>query len=181
MNTYCIFCRTGFENQVEAFLKKNGLAVISSIVERNVMKHRKPHKEFRPLIPGYVFFESDSEPAWMELRQSEYIFYPLRYADNQARLRGKDLEFVRWLKRHDGAIGISKAMQAGNRVRILDGPLKEYEGRITKINKRQKCAEIEIGAETIVRKVWLNYEIVGIEIIGDIQRSAPEGVCAQTS
>jgi transcriptional antiterminator NusG len=162
---YCIFCRTGFEHRVETFLKKNGLAVVSSTVERNVIKHKKPRKEFRPLISGYVFFESDNEPDWMEFRQCEYIFYPLRYADNQAGLRGKDLEFVQWLKRRDGSIGISKAAQAGNRIKIIDGPLKEYEGKITKINKRQKCAEIEIGVETILKKVWLNYELVGIEVI----------------
>ncbi|MDR0557593.1 MAG: hypothetical protein LBG43_06985 [Treponema sp.] len=108
-------------------MKKNGLAVISLIVERNVVKHRKPRKEFRPLIPGYALLESVHEPDWLELRQSEYIFYPFRYADNETRLRGKDLEFAQWLKKHDGTIGISRAIQAGNRIRILDGPLKEYE------------------------------------------------------
>ncbi len=57
--------------------------------------------------------------------------------DNTKKLRGHDLEFIQWLKRQNGMIGISKAIQIGTKIKIIDGPLKKYEGNIIKINKRQ--------------------------------------------
>ena len=160
---YCLFCETGFETKLEHRLEHAGYTIISSLSERNVVRNGKTVKELRPLIPGYIFISREQEPDWNELRGMEHIFYPLRYADGGAQLRGDDLLFVRWLAKKRPAIGVSTAVQIGNYIKILDGPLKEYEGKITKINKRRKCAEVLINTEALVNKIWLSYELIEIK------------------
>jgi transcriptional antiterminator NusG len=166
MNTeriYCVFCETGCEGKSEAFLQRLGNTVITSFSERTVFKKGKSVKELRPVIPGYVFFSNNREPEWKEIRKYEHIYYPLCYSDNTKELRNNDLRFVKWLIRQNGVIGISKVIREGSRIKIIDGPLKEYEGKITKIKKRQKCAEIEIGTDKIINKIWLSYELIEIK------------------
>jgi transcription antitermination factor NusG len=159
-SVFCVFCETLQENKVETFLKKLGYNVISALVERNIVKNGKSVKEFRSIIPGYVFFENITEPDWNEICESKYIYYPLQYLDNQKYLKDKDLHFVKWLRGHNGKITVSKAMEIGNKIKIVGGPLKELEGKIEKINKRQKCMGIKIEGEGIKNTIWLSYELV---------------------
>jgi transcriptional antiterminator NusG len=140
-----------------------GYDIISGLVERNVVKGKKSIKELRPVLPGYVFFESGSEPDWKGVAASKYIYYPLQYSDSGKQLKGSDLTFVKWLKTkngNNGVVKISKAMEIGNRIKIIEGPLKEMEGNIVRINKRQKCAEVKIEGEGIKHTMWLSYEYI---------------------
>jgi transcriptional antiterminator NusG len=158
---FCIFCESSKESIVEAFLKGLGFDVISALVERNIYKNGKLVKELRSVIPGYVFFESYCEPDWDKICENKYIYYPLHYSDKSKYLRKNDFHFIEWLKRHDGTIKISKVMEIGNKIKIMEGPLKELEGNIVKINKRQKCICVRIEGEEIKNKIWLSYEIIG--------------------
>lgn len=51
-------------------------------------------------------------------------------------------------------------MEIGKKIKIMEGPLKELEGKIVKINKKQKCAGIKIDGEKINNIIWLSYEII---------------------
>jgi transcriptional antiterminator NusG len=128
------------------------------MIERNVVKNGKAVKTIRPIFPGYVFFEYASEPLWRLLQKEKYICYPLEYADHTKELRNGDLEFVIWLKNNKGIVKVSKAVEEGKWIKIIDGPLKEYEGKIKKINKNRKCMEVEMGTEKITNRIWLSYE-----------------------
>ena len=156
---FCIFCEYLQESKVEKYLKKIGLKVISTLVERNIIKNGKLVKELRSIIPGYVFFENNKEPDWNEICKLKYIFYPLHYTDNEKRLRDKDLQFVKWLKENNGIIKISNVMEIGKKLKIMDGPLKELEGKTVKINKRQKCVGIKLDGDVIKNIIWLSYEV----------------------
>ena len=52
-------------------------------------------------------------------------------------------------------------MEIGNKIKIMEGPLKEWEGQIVKINKRQKCACVKIDGDGLKNTIWLSYEIIG--------------------
>jgi transcriptional antiterminator NusG len=158
-DTYCIFCKTGYEKEVEETLKNSGCTVIPSMIERNIVKNGDVIKTLRPLFPGYVFFEHTAEPFWRELRKEKNILYPLEYSENVKALRNGDLEFVQWLKNKKGIVKLSRAVEEGNWIKIIEGPLKEYEGKIQKINRRRKCMAVEIGTEKIMNRIWLSYEL----------------------
>ena len=162
-SVFCIFCETTRENKVELFLQKTGYNVISALVERRIIVNGKIENVLRSIIPGYVFFETENildGIAWKEICKMQYIYYPLKYTDNENKIRGKDLEFINWLKRNDGVIKISKVIEIGNRINVLEGPLKDYEGKIVKINKRQKCVAIKLDGEGMENIIWLSYECV---------------------
>ena len=157
---YCIYCETSKENMVEALLQGLGYDVISALVERNTVKNKKMVKEFRSIIPGYVFFENGYEPDWNEISKIKYVYYPLHYSDKSKGLKENDLHFIKWLKNNNGIIKISTAMEIGKKIKIMEGPLKELEGKIVKINKKQKCAGIKIEGENINAIIWLSYELI---------------------
>jgi transcriptional antiterminator NusG len=159
-SVYCLACFSGQERTVEDFLKRSGYKVISAIAERYVVKRDKRCKEFRSLLPGYVFMIGDESPAWDIIIRFRYISRPLRYGDGSMCLRGGDLEFARWLQRHNGVIETSKVVQEGAKIKIISGPLMEYEGKIIKVNKRQKCAAVQIVSEKIPCTVWLSFDFI---------------------
>lgn len=145
---------------MEDLIKRSGYKVISAISERYVVKNGRRCKEFRSLLPGYVFMASDELSVWDVLVRFRYICHPVRYGDSTLYLRGGDLEFVRWLQRYNGVIEMSKAVHEGTKIRIISGPLMEYEGKIVKINKRQKCAAVQIDSEKIPCTVWLSFDFI---------------------
>jgi transcriptional antiterminator NusG len=117
----------------------------------------------RQLLPGYVFFSSENplnSLEWKQLSDEDYIYKPLSYGDGTKELSGSDLSFVQLLLRNNGLLDISKAVTEGSKARIIDGPLKELEGQIVKVNKRRRCAELEVDAMGIIGKVWLSFELL---------------------
>ncbi len=157
---YCLSCFCGQERKVEAFIKQSGYKVVSALAERTIIKKGKRRREFRSLLPGYVFVLSKETPVWRDMVRFQYITRLLRYSDGSSCLRGKDLEFVRWLQRHNGVIETSKAIQEGTKIKIVSGPLKEYEGKIIKVNKRQKSAAIRIESEKLACTIWLSFDFI---------------------
>jgi len=160
---YRIFCETGRELKAQELLRGLGYGVIPSVAERMIFKHKKPVKELRPLLSGYVLFRYEGEPDWKELDWQEYMYYALGYSNNSKALKNKDLEFAHWLMQRGGVAEISKAIQVGTKIKIIDGPLKDYEGNIVKINSRSKCAEVKIDDEGVIHTIWLSYEIMEAE------------------
>ena len=162
-SVFCVFCEPTQEKKAELFLQKMGYNVISTFVERRIIVNGKIKDVLRSMIPGYVFFETENildGIAWKEICKMEYIRYPLKYTDNEKKLRGKDLEFINWLKINNCIIKISKVIEIGKKIHIVEGPLKNYEGKIIKINKRQKCVAIKLDGEGIENIIWLSYECI---------------------
>jgi transcriptional antiterminator NusG len=163
MAVYCLWCETGCENRVGAGLERLGCRVIPAKSEELVVHRGISKKVWRQLLPGYVLFES-SEPlnplAWKRIYEDEHIYKALDYADGTRELMGNDLRFALMLKRRNGRLAVSKAVRTGTKIKIIDGPLKELEGKIIKVNKRRNCAEIEINASGIINRMWLGFEMI---------------------
>jgi len=166
VSVYCLFCKTGREADVAAALARAGFRAFGSeVVVNNPRPGRVMLHERRVLLPGYVFLESAAEPDWKAMRASADpraadIIRVLSYGDGSMALRGRDLEFASFLRLHGGLIGLSRAAREGTRVRVIDGPLKRYEGSIVRVNSRRQSAEVRIDEAGIVRTIWLGYELV---------------------
>ena len=58
-------------------------------------------------------------------------------------------------------VGISKiAVEEGNQIRILSGPLKDLEGQIRKVNLHKRIAEVEMEFMGSRSVVYLGVEMV---------------------
>jgi hypothetical protein len=85
----------------------------------------------------------------------------LRYTDGTWRLSGSDNLFAEMLFKSGGNIGLSTAyFDRGNRIKILDGFLKDYEGYITNVNRKKKTVEVTVNLQGKRAIMWLGYELV---------------------
>jgi len=158
---YCLFCKTGRERQVGAFLEELGYKVVASFAERRGFHRGVETRERRALLPGYVIFRSDGAISdWTEIEGLRDVCRVLRYGDGRAALRGKDLECIRWLAEQGGVFGISKVMRVGTKIVVLEGPLKDFEGSIVNVRLRQRCVKVRPVGIGVLQGVWVSCEVV---------------------
>jgi transcription antitermination factor NusG len=112
------------------------------------------------VFPGYVFLEV--EPASEAIFQlpRENLRALLTTPNSGWKLSGDDERYARWIFSLDGLISLSKANMEGERVRIVSGPLKDLEGHILRIDRRNRNGQIMLtfGNRTIT--AWLGYEMI---------------------
>lgn len=116
-----------------------------------------------PLLPRYVFFDAPDghEPNWYRIKSQSSVQRVLRYDDGECALHGEDLEFVRWMKGVNGLLEVSQVVQVGTRIRVIGGPLKQYEGKIVEVKKRRGQVAIEISECGHFGKIWCPIEYIG--------------------
>ena len=171
----CFFCKTGKEADVIRQFNRtfpNGKAIAPT--RTKLIRTRDTAIEAQvSLLPGYVFFDIQEEGtsvsgiidailmALLEFSRADSVLKLLRYSDGKWRLFGPDDLFAEMLFKMGGNIGLSQAyFDRGDRIRILDGFLKNYEGSITSVNRKNKTVEVTVnlqGKKVIMR---LGYELV---------------------
>ncbi len=160
----CVFCKTGSENILAEQLKE--IAGIREAFAVQQVQHRSERgvrsEIVKIMLPGYVFFLADGTLKPHLLYQNDSVLRLLTYGEAWA-LRGGDLDFARWMHRHGGLLGLSRAYRVGQRVTIASGPLKELEGVIQKVDRRNRngLVLIEFCGKQI--KVWLAFDYISEE------------------
>ena len=103
------------------------------------MKARNGATFTEALFPGYVFMETQNlERATIETLKKVNGFYHF-LADNSApqKLEGSDLTYYSTFRNNGEIMGISRArFDENQRIKIVDGPLLGFEGKIIRVNKR---------------------------------------------
>lgn len=158
----CLFCRTGREQRVISELEA-AHPDIELIFARKLRRRRQGGasvEETVPLFPGYLFFRCDSAFDAVQLARGEDVYRLLCDSEGCWRLRGSDLLLARELFRTDGVVGFSKAWYEGDRIRVADGLLKAYEGRIVRVNRRAQTAQIAFGMDGREITAWLGFELI---------------------
>ena len=158
---YCAFCSTGYEGKLSAVLDTCGLRAISATTERLVVRGGVERLVRRSLLPGYVLFEAPEElgdQLLAELKRRPYFLSLLTYQDGGRELRGADLEFIGWLRAHDGVMSVSTVYKEGDRIKVASGPLKDYEGCIVSVNRKRRCVAIQLGGNSVMRRIWCSIE-----------------------
>ena len=158
----CLFCQTGKEEFVAQNIRGACPNVLLTPVrqEKYLSENGKKCRTIGIAIPGYVFF---SVPAGEETFHSfpmSSVYHILRYDDGDWRLRSDDAEFAAWLFRYNGVLEFSKAYLDGERVQIIEGPLKDMAGRILRIDRRGRSGQIAVKFGELVFRVWLGFEYV---------------------
>lgn len=158
----CVFCLTGKERLVatgiELFSKKaRARAVLQT------MRHTKDGVttlQNDVVIPGYVFFEAPADVAIHELVPLDDLISVLSYSDGDWRLFGDDEDYAKFIFKYDGVLSLSKAHKVGERIVIIEGPLKDLEGQITRIDKRNRSGQVTLHFAGKEQKIWLGFDIV---------------------
>ena len=112
------------------------------------------------LFPGYVFMETEKlERATIEALKKVNGFYHF-LADNSApqKLQGSDLTYYSTFRSNGEVMGISRArFDENQRIKIVEGPLLGFEGKIIRVNKRCQRVTVEIDILGGSKRVDLCY------------------------
>lgn len=158
----CLFGLTGDEDAVIRALvdRHPGVEAISPKRVRIRRAGGVGTEEQVTLFPGYVFFR---------VRAADPDFTPkvwrlparlLTYDDGVWQLHGADAQIAQAFFEAGGVVKLSTAYYEGDRIRILDGFLKNYEGSIARVNHRARTAEIKVQFQDKTLSLWLGFELV---------------------
>lgn len=139
---------------------------------------KKFHGEWRDrhekLIPGYVFITSSRiEELYRELKGIPVLTKVLGRSDRNLflPLAAGEAEWLEKVTAGGSEAGLSLVtVSEGDAVTVLEGPLKDMEGHIKKIDLHRRIAQVEVdfmGRKTVIH--------LGIELVGkDIKVSGGE-------
>ena len=158
----CLFCMTGKERTVAKTIENQHKEVQARAVSQ-IKRHTVGGVTTlidQILIPSYVFVRLPSNSDVHDLAKPDGLINVLTYSDGDWRLIGEDEDYVNWIFKYDGVLPLSRAHQIGDRIVIIDGPLKDFEGQITKVDKRNRCGQVLLNFAGRQQKVWLGFDIV---------------------
>lgn len=154
---YCVSCYSGEEEKVAAKIRNIcGCYTLVPKYEREEKKKGIWTKRQHVFLPGYVFLYAERPLNFGLLYGISQLTGCLKY-DDGFQLRGSDLEFAEWIWRYQGLIHLSQAIMEGERIKVIDGPLRDYEGVIKKVNKHRRSALVEITVGNHIRDVWMSF------------------------
>lgn len=158
----CIFCMTGKERAVAKTIENqhHGIQARAASQIKRYTKGGITTLQDQIMIPGYVFVKLPTGLDLRDLTKPDDFINVLTYSDGDWRLSGEDEEYVNWVLKYDGSLPLSKAYQVGDQIIIIDGPLKDLEGQIAKVDKRNRCGQVLIIIAGRQQKVWLGFDIV---------------------
>ncbi len=158
--SYCIYCATGREAGVARQIQREtGLTALAPTLVRVEWKGKVASRKEQTLFPGYVFLYADDN-APPKLSGVHHMRRLLAYDSGQRQLYGRDAEIARWLFKYGGVIRESRALREGDRIIVVDGPMRDLGGVIKTVNKQRQRASIEFTFEGITRSVWMAFEWV---------------------
>ena len=166
MNAYpyirCLFCHTGEEQKLARLIESldYGKPLIPRKVKR-IYRQGKWQEEEQKLLPGYVFVFSEHPVPFRDVLSLPPVIRVLRYADDlEGYLEGQDRALAELFLEKEGRIGILEALKEGDFIRITDGLLSQYGGKVLRMDRRKQMAEIELNIAGNVNRVWLSFEVI---------------------
>ncbi|MGA1826055.1 MAG: transcription termination/antitermination NusG family protein [bacterium] len=100
-----------------------------------------------PLFPGYLFLYNEINTFIKELDSIKRYHYlkPVCFNNKPAKIRPEEMEYLQTITNEQGIVPLSHGIfHEGDTVKILEGPLKDCEGKIIFINKKKHKAKVHI-------------------------------------
>ncbi len=160
ITAYCVQCLTGHEERTADAVCRSceGVSAFAVAQEKHRSREGIRSLERSIMLPGYVFLYSKDVLPFRRLLTLENVIRFLSYGGkDDFALLGGDLEFSRWVWRHRGLFACSRAVQAGARLRIVEGPLMDRIGTVLRIDRHNRNVCLGIDFDSASRKVWLPF------------------------
>ncbi|MBR3252344.1 MAG: hypothetical protein IKF80_11625 [Erysipelotrichaceae bacterium] len=142
------------------------------------MMHRSDHgkkwDEESVLIKGYVFIYVPKGYDIRYIRSDNNPYRILKWQLELGKLFGDDYRYSEWVLEQDGLIGVSKAIKVNEMVKIVDGPLADFEGYIVKYSKRNRNCLVEVNFMNQTIRTWLPFEWTDQNYIMDDKQDSTE-------
>ncbi len=126
----------------------------------------KWHKEKEILFPGYMFIKTDDiDSLFLALKSVPKLTKVLGVGQEFVPIHENEERFLEKILNENYTVEVSKGYIAGEQVYITDGPMKNFRGKIKKINRHKRIAIIEL--DMFGRKTEAS---LGLEVIGKYEK-----------
>ncbi|MGH2330672.1 antiterminator LoaP [Thermoanaerobacter mathranii] len=161
---YVIFTRGGFENKVKNIIQNCFKEEVKLLVPKRKIIERvkgQPVEKIKLLFPGYVFVNAEmSDELYYKMSEVLKRGVFLKEGKRPAFVKEEEMKIILSLIKNSDLIDVSKGIMEGERVKIIEGPLKGYEGLIKKIDKRKKRAKVMLSIAGELKSVDLAIEVI---------------------
>lgn len=159
-NAYCLFCSAGYEQKVAGIINRRNGGILAMPVLQEKHKSENGARSIvrQVMLPGYVFIYSKETVHLKSLLYHSKALRFLKDTEGACELYGENLAYAKWVLYYNGLIGCSKAVRMGSRVKIMEGPLKDYGGYIKEISKKNRNGRIEMMFMGRPISTWLPFE-----------------------
>jgi len=166
---YAAFVMTGQEDKIVArisdSLAERKDAKVRLLVPKRSIRERKAGKvteQIKVMFPGYVLIGTEQiDEVSRLIAEVKGVLRILKNDDEFQEIRLEEISRLVHMANDKGVIGESKIwLNENDRVEVISGPLKGYEGLITKLNRRKNRVAVNILLGTEHREVWLAAEFV---------------------
>jgi transcriptional antiterminator NusG len=164
---FALQLRTGLEEKFMDWMRRvdPGLNFHFPKKEMTIRRQGKQSKVLAPLFPGYAFLRSE-RLSFEQVRRFYHTglffrFLPGKSNQGYKHLEGRDLEFVMRFYKNGPVARISKVeFDENDRIVVVDGPLKGYEGCIFKVDKRKRRAWFKMDFCDQTLSFCLCYDVI---------------------
>lgn len=159
---YAVWVRTGQEEKV---LQMCGKMLSEQCFLPRYEQARKKNgiwiKTEEPLFPGYLFFISDNVETLADGLKSVPDFARVLGDDREPiALYPHEINFLQKYTNEKRVLEMSCGFLEGDRLVVTDGPLKDYQGKIVKIDRHKRLATLEMEFFGRVVRMKVGMEVV---------------------
>jgi len=161
-NYGCVFCTTGREDAVAGYIRQQFehiMALPAAQMKHKSVNGKKTHERCI-MLPGYIFLRTEASILPITLTRTPGVLKVLYEEDRAWALRNANRSFVTWIYENKGLLDISKIYREGERVRIVEGPLRSQQGNIIRIDKRTRNCLLSLTFNSNVIYTWLAFEYI---------------------
>ena len=123
--------------------------------------------EEQPVFSSYIIMQTTSEidaKTLQELKKVPGFYHFLNSNTDIISLKGKDLEIIQHFLGLGPSIGSSLVrFDENNRIVVVEGPLKGFEGNIIKVDKRKQRAKIQVEFQGTSHTMDLSFEDISLK------------------
>ena len=159
MKWYVAQVLTGKETNIRDEMQKH----CKSVVPQELMRERKNgvwKTVTKVLFPGYVFICLNSTLDSEMYYKLKPIPGVIKFLGDPSPLLDVEANLILRQVLDDDPLGISKVLKEGNKITVIEGPLKGLEGQIIKIDGRRYRAKVNISLMGEPRIVEMAVDVI---------------------
>ena len=132
---YVVHTQPSAEDRATARLETQGYHVFCPRLRKVVRHARKSTAKLAPLFPGYLFLRLDiSRDRWRSVNGTRGVVRLLTQGDVPQAVPPGVIEDLQSHADVHGALDLTPPLQAGQRVRIEDGPFSDFVGTLQRLD-----------------------------------------------
>ena len=152
----CLFCRTGAEATTASYINQTitDVEAVAPTRTRRKTVAGKAVEDQVQLLPGYIFFRTESDEPLPLLTRITNVLKLLEYKNLGWELTGGDREFAEFLFDND-LLQPPYVTFIDEKLHFEDGFLYGHDDAVLRVNRRKKTAEVRLRIDRLA--FWIGY------------------------